>query len=79
MEDYNFYERNKKTIDKLHTWSLLHLIDCLNLVAKEISQLPSDAHPHLVEFLECAKKEFEKHVKSKQQKITENVGHESFL
>jgi hypothetical protein len=34
MEDYNFYERNKKTIDKLHTWDLLTLIDCVNLVAK---------------------------------------------
>ncbi len=73
MEKYNFYERNKKGLEKLPSWSLGQLIGCVNLVATELADLPPDAHPDFVEMLKCSKKEFEKHIKLKTQHSTEGV------
>lgn len=73
MKKYNFYERNKKSIEKLPYWSLKELIGCVNVVASEQADLPAHAHPDFIEFLRCAKKEFEKHIKLKQQRCMEGI------
>lgn len=65
MKEYNFYERNKKSIEKLPAWPIKELIDCVNLIATELADLPPNAHPDYIEFLRCAKKEFEKHIELK--------------
>ena len=79
MGAYNFYERNKKTIDRLHTWSLETLIGCRLEVIRAMQEFNPPGDPEeYKEFLTCAKKEFEKHIKLKtqQQRSTEEVKYE---
>jgi hypothetical protein len=65
MEKYNFYERNKRSIERLPTWSLETLVGCWNVAVREIKNLTPTCHPDYVEMLHCAKKEFEKNIQLK--------------
>lgn len=81
MGSYNFYERNKKTIDELPNWSLKELIGVREVAIRELENVRPTCHPDFIEMLECSKKELDKHIrlKTQQQRSTEEVSYENVV